>query len=105
MAHSFIPQPYPLYAVTAVAAEEPARLELTDEPVRLVLGWIQDADGTVLPALADSPSPTAWDGIVLYEETRERAEATAKLLERADRAALRDARLAKFLGRFNGQAG
>lgn len=101
MAQRFVPQPYPLFAVTGVPVEDPARLELTPEPVRLVLGWMVDDDGTILPALADSPGPTTWDGVVLYEETRERAEATAKLLDRAERATVRDARMIAFFDRFD----
>src|SRR5215211_96066 len=101
MTGRFMPQPYPLYAVTIVKAEDPVRLVLTDEPVRLVLGWVHtdDEDATVLPALEGMPSPTVWNGMVFYEETRERAEATAKEMEKADRAMIRDARIMRFLER------
>lgn len=99
MAGCFVAQPYPLFAVTVVKADDPLRLVLSSEPVRLVLGWVQDEEGKVLPALDGAPSPQVWDGMVLYEETRERAEATARQFERAGQAAVRDARVAAFLAR------
>jgi hypothetical protein len=101
MTARFVPQPYPLFAVTVVKAEDPVRFALPDDPVRLVLGWVQDDDGTVLPALADSPSPTVWNGMVLYEQTRERAEATAKRWGKIERKMIRDARIMGLLNRFD----
>jgi hypothetical protein len=44
----------------------------------------------VLPMPAGGgPAGTAWDGPVLFEETRERAEQTAKEIAKADRATVR----------------
>ena len=45
---------------------------------------MQDEDGAILPALDGSLSPSVWDGMLLYEETRERAEAAAKELKRVE---------------------
>ena len=101
MAQRFVPQPYPLYAVTVVGVDSPPRFELTAEPVRMVLGWMVDDDGTVLPALAGSPALTIWDGAVIYEETRQRADATAKLFGKADRSAVRDSRVLALLDRVD----
>src|SRR4051794_40065332 len=100
MTGQFTPQPYPLFAVTVEKSEGEPRFELTSEPVRLVLGWVQQDDGTVLPMLAGSPL-TAWDGPVLFEETRERAEATAKAVDKADRTVVRDVKILAFLDRFD----
>jgi hypothetical protein len=101
MTQRFVAQPYPLFAVTLVRADNPLGLALASQPIRLVLGWVEDDEGKVLPALEDSPSPVVWDGMLLYEVTRERAEATAKQLERADRAAARDTRILGFISRMD----
>jgi hypothetical protein len=86
---SFVPQPYPLFAVTLRRVENPVRFELADDEPRLVLGWLTGgADPSqprpldqpdVLPALAGGgPLGTPWSGPIFYEETRERAEQLAK---------------------------
>jgi hypothetical protein len=94
MTVSFHPQPYPLYAVTIEKVEHPARFQLTDEPVRLVIGWRADEQGTVTPLLAGgSPGGTPWTGPVFYEETRDRAEETARQVAKGDRSAVRGARV------------
>ncbi|WP_405098338.1 hypothetical protein [Micromonospora sp. NBC_01412] len=101
MTASFAPQPYPLYAVPLNRADDPARFELTTDPVRLVLGWIADDDGIVLLTLAGgAPGGTPWDGPIFYEETRDRAEQTAKSIDKADQASIRDARLLAALDRW-----
>jgi hypothetical protein len=98
----FAPQPYPLYAIPLNTAEDPARFELTLDPVRLVLGWVTGEDGAVLPALAGgAPAGTVWDGPVFYEETRERAEQAAKSIDKADRASTRDARMIALFDRWD----
>lgn len=106
---SFIPQPYPLFAVTLNRVAEPLRFELADAEPRLVLGWLTGAvvddprglnDPAVLPMLAGGgPVGTAWDGPVLFEETRERAEQTAKEVAKADRSTVREARLRALFDR------
>jgi hypothetical protein len=99
---SFTPQQYPLYAVPLNKVADPARFELTIEPVRLVIGWTTDDDGTVLPLLSSgAPAGTAWTGPVFYEETRERAEQTAKRVEKADRASVREARMTEVFDRWD----
>src|SRR3954470_2285913 len=94
MTVSFYPQPYPLYAVTIEKVEDPARFRLTDEPVRLVIGWRADDQGDVTPLLAGGgPGGTPWTGPVFYEETRDRAEQMAKQIVKADRSTIREARV------------
>lgn len=97
----FNPQPYPLYAIPLNKADDPARFELTLDPIRLVLGWVTDDDGEVLPVLAGgAPAGTPWNGPVFYEETRERAEQTAKNIDKADRSSIRDARMVALFDRW-----
>jgi len=46
--------------VTIEKVDNPARFQLTDEPVRLVIGWRADEQGGVTPLLAGgSPGGTA----------------------------------------------
>lgn len=109
MPESFTPQPYPLFAVTLRRVPEPLRFELVDAEPRLVLGWLTGGsvdrprginDPDVLPMLAGGgPVGTAWNGPVLFEETRERAEQTAKEIAKADRAAVREGRLRALFDR------
>ncbi|GIE89089.1 hypothetical protein [Actinoplanes regularis] len=102
MPASFVPQPYPLFAVILRKVDDPARFELADDEPRLVLGWITGDLGQTLPALAGgSPSGTVWDGPVFFEETRERAERLAKEVGRADRAAARSAKVVASMDRLD----
>jgi hypothetical protein len=102
---NFSPQPYPLYAIPLNRVDDPTRFELTSDPIRLVLGWVTDDAGAVLPALAGgAPSGTVWEGPVFYEETRDRAEQTAKTIDKADRASVRDARMLALFHRWDAWA-
>jgi hypothetical protein len=99
---SFVPQPYPLFAATLRKVDDPARFELADEEPRLVLGWVGGDVGQTLQALAGGgPSGTVWDGPVFFEETRERAERLAKEVGKADRAAVRSAKIMASLDRVD----
>lgn len=101
MAQRFVPQPYPLYAVAVMKAENPPRFELVSDPFDLVIGWwVNDEDGTALPALGDARASKAWDGPVFYEESRERAEALAKWWNKSDRRSARDAEFMELFARF-----
>lgn len=92
----------PLFAVPLRQATDPARFELTVSPVRLVLGWVTAEDGTALPALdGGAPGEMVWDGPILYEETRERAEQIAKTVDQAERASVRDARVLALFERWD----
>lgn len=110
MSQSFTPQPYPLFAVTLNRVPDPLRFELADAEPRLVLGWLTGGGSPdrprridqpdVLPMLAGGgPVGTAWEGPVLFEETRERAEQTAKEIAKADRATVREGRLRALFDR------
>lgn len=102
MTARFSPQPYPLYAVPLEPVAEPARFQLTIDPVRLVLGWVTDDEGTTLPALAGgSPGGTPWDGPVFFEETYEAAYETSRRIDKADRATVRDAKMQAFFTRVD----
>lgn len=102
MPGSFIPQPYPLFAVTLRKVDDPARFELADDEPRLVLGWVSGDLGRTLPALAGGgPTGTVWDGPVFFEETRERAERLTKEVGKADRAAVRGAKVISMLDRID----
>jgi hypothetical protein len=113
---SFVPQPYPLFAVTLRRVENPVRFELADDEPRLVLGWLTGgADPSqprpldqpdVLPALAGGgPLGTPWNGPIFYEETRERAEQLAKEVAKADRATVREGKLRALFDRLDGRPG
>ncbi|GAA3299019.1 MULTISPECIES: hypothetical protein [Dactylosporangium] len=107
MTASFHPQPYPLYAITIEQVGDPAHFQLTDEPVRLVIGWRGDEQGNATPLLGGgSPGGTPWTGPVFYEETRDRAEETARQVAKGDRSAIRGARVveaAAWIDRLTGQ--
>jgi hypothetical protein len=107
---SFTPQPYPLFAVTLKQVPDPLRFELADAEPRLVLGWLTGGGSPnrvrridqpdVLPMLVGGgPVGTAWEGPVLFEETRERAEQTVKEIAKADRAAVREGKLRALFDR------
>ena len=101
----FAPQPYPLFAIPLNPADDPPRFELTFTPVRLVVGWVT-TDDKVLPAFGSGDlGEMVWDGPVLYEETRERAEQTAKNVDRAERVSVRDARMIALFERWDAWAG
>lgn len=111
MAISFVPQPYPLFAVTLRKVDNPSRFELADDEPRLVLGWVTGDLGEpgvlgparTLPALAGGgPTGTPWDGPVFFEETRDRAEQLASQIGKADRAAVRDAKVKTLFDRLDG---
>ena len=98
---SFIPQPYPLFAIPLDVAQDPARFEVTGDPIRLVLGWTTGEDGERLPVLdGGGPAGTPWAGPVLYEETRERAAAAVGEVKRATRASVRDGRMLALFARW-----
>lgn len=98
MPSQFVPQPYPLYAVTLQKADEPARFEPADDEPRLVLGWVTDDEGTTLPALVGgSPAGTVWDGPVFYEADLNRAEKLIAQVGKAGRAAVRDEKIQTLL--------
>ncbi len=98
----FVPQPYPLFAVTVRRAEDPVRFELADDEPRLVLGWVTGEIGATLPALAGGgPTGTTWDGPVFFEETRERAERLAKEIGRSDRVTVREGKLKALFDRLD----
>jgi hypothetical protein len=102
---NFIPQPYPLFAVIVERAENPLRFEPAFDPIRLVLGWSLGDLGRPLPVLAGTPQPQVWIELVIYQETRERAEATVNEFAKAARSETRNHDLAAARTAVRRQAG
>ena len=101
MTATFAPQPYPLYAIPLTVAQDPARFEVTDDRVQFVLGWRTDDAGVTLPVLSSAgPSGAAWDGPILYELREQDAKDTATKIDKAERAAVRDARMIALFDRW-----
>jgi hypothetical protein len=89
-APTFLPQPYPLYAVTYhVTTDEAVRIELTSHLVHLVVGWVPNDDGLPHPALASAPGLEVWTGAIAYYADREQAEEMANDLAKAARSGIR----------------
>jgi hypothetical protein len=98
---AFVPQPYPLYALTLVKLDHPTRFEPTDPPVRLVVGWTASGnDGALpLPVLAYN-GLTVWEGIASYYPDRDTAEAMGRQFAKASRQEMRGQALKDLFAAF-----
>jgi hypothetical protein len=97
---TFIPQPYPLYAVIYQQVDDPVRLAPTADPLRLVVGWVPSEVGLPIPILAGSPGLEEWTGPAIFRESREQAEAMLTELEKAARKGARSQAVQNLLDKL-----